>query len=200
MTKAEQTIEARMMQIREMVREGATEMTGKTYRDASGKIAGRFGGGFTKMFPELERAGMSPGEAAKAIELGKGRRFNRLKKSIAIELSLSLEKRKRGRPSVAPHAGNRKCRHCQELHTTGEHRFHGEGSYHRTHLFSFNPMKNPNERVVIYGRVLRIEAQKTQAHRCDEECRDYKHRYFHEFKPGAVMYGLPDGSILIKAK
>lgn len=62
-------------------------------------------------------------------------------------------------------------------------------------------VKNPQSKrlVRIYGRVLKIEAQKTGAHRnCDAECKRCQHKYVHDFRPGAVMYGLPDGSILIK--
>lgn len=56
---------------------------------------------------------------------------------------------------------------------------------------------NPG-RVVIYGRLLRIEAQKTQPHVCDAGCKRVGHRYFHDFKPGAVIYGLQNGDLLIQ--
>ena len=209
MTRAEQTIHARMMEIREVVRSGATEMVGKTYRGASGKIEGRYRGGMSKAFPELERAGLTPGEAAKAIESKrKGKRFKRLYKAIADEYGLSTRKRGRGRLVVPRHRGNRRCKHCRQLHSTSEHRFHGPGSFNQTHLFSFNPrmkkrssfQKNPHAVVVIYGRVLAIEAMKTQKHLCDAECKRFGHRYRHDFKPGAVMYGLDDGSILIRGQ
>lgn len=53
--------------------------------------------------------------------------------------------------------------------------------------------------VRIYGRVISIEAQKTGPHgNCDAECKRFNHEYTHGFKRGAIMYGLPDGSILIK--
>lgn len=49
---------------------------------------------------------------------------------------------------------------------------------------------NPGKRVMIYGRVLKIYAQKTSG--------PYKgQRFYHTFKPGAVMYGMPDGSLKI---
>jgi hypothetical protein len=194
-----------MLEIRELVRSGATEMTGKTYREGE-KVAGRHGGGFSKMFPELDRAGLTPGQAAAAVELGHGKRFNRLQEAVANTLGLSLAAaRKRGRATVPAHPGNKKCSHCRGPHTTGEHRFHGEGAFHRTHMFSFNPAmkkhrKNPSEYVVIYGRVTAIEATKTQKHNCDDECKAYGHRYRHDFKTGPIMYGLPDGSILIKKR
>jgi hypothetical protein len=67
---------------------------------------------------------------------------------------------------------------------------------------NMNKKRNPASAhaVKIYGRVLRVEAQKTQAHRCDEGCRKAKHCYYHDFKnsSNAVLYGLSDGSFLVK--
>ena len=49
---------------------------------------------------------------------------------------------------------------------------------------------NPRRGVRIYGRVLKVFALKTAG--------PYKGQSFvHEFEPGAVMYGMPDGSIKI---
>lgn len=50
--------------------------------------------------------------------------------------------------------------------------------------------------VKIYGKVLRIEAQKTGPHRCDAECRKCRHKYFHDFKAPARMLGLSPGDVL----
>jgi hypothetical protein len=49
---------------------------------------------------------------------------------------------------------------------------------------------NPKRGVLIYGRVLKVFAQKTAG--------PFKgQRFVHTFKPGALMYGLPDGSLRI---
>lgn len=209
MTRAEQNIHARMLEIRDMVESGATESVGKTYRGADDKIAGRHRGGMSKMFPELARAGVTPGQAAEAINRGRGRVYDRLYRTM-VRMYGSGHHRGRGRLTVEPHkAITRKCRHCEELHSASEHRFHGSGSYHETHLFSFNPRmtknkcglrQNPVIQTVIYGKVLAIEAQKTQKHVCDDECKQYGHRYRHDFTTPVVMYGLSDGSILLKPK
>lgn len=54
--------------------------------------------------------------------------------------------------------------------------------------------------VVIYRRVLRMEAQKVGKHRCDKECRAANHCYFHDFSKSANAHalGLPDGTVLLK--
>ena len=51
--------------------------------------------------------------------------------------------------------------------------------------------KNPSRGVIIYGRVLKIWAEKTSG--------PFKgQRFYHTFKRGAIAIGLPDGSIQIK--
>ena len=65
----------------------------------------------------------------------------------------------------------------------------------RTAVLASNP-----KRTCIYGRVIRIDAQKTQKHLCDTACKRYGHKYTHGFKSGAKMYGLPNGDILISSR
>jgi len=56
---------------------------------------------------------------------------------------------------------------------------------------------NPPGGVKVYGRLLRIEAQKIGKHRCDAGCAKANHSYFHDFGPGAVVYGMADGSLRV---
>ncbi len=59
----------------------------------------------------------------------------------------------------------------------------------------YNPIKNPPSGAKeIYGRIMAIEAQKGSKS-------NYPNEYFrHDFKKGSKIYGLRDGSILIKGK
>jgi len=59
-------------------------------------------------------------------------------------------------------------------------------------------MPRVKEGVVIYSDVIRIIARKGQQHRCDPDCKKKNHTYFHDFKPGSKIIGLPDKSLLIK--
>jgi len=55
--------------------------------------------------------------------------------------------------------------------------------------------------VPIYGRVLRIEAEKTWEHEYGGKKSKPSQKYFHDFTTkNAMIYGLPDGSLLIKVK
>lgn len=61
------------------------------------------------------------------------------------------------------------------------------------------PSMNPKQPgVLIYEHVDTIYATKGPGHLCDAECAKHGHRYFHKFKSRPKMYGLKDGSILIK--
>lgn len=58
-----------------------------------------------------------------------------------------------------------------------------------------------NPGVPIYGRVLRIEAEKTWEHEYGGKDSKPSQKYYHDFtSKNAMIYGLPDGSLLIKAK
>lgn len=201
MTRLEQATEARMHEIKELVRSGATEMTGKSYRDAGGKIVGRHGGGMSEMFPELRRTGISPGAAAAAVERGKGTVYNRLQKAVRDELSDKVRepRRRREKPTVAPHPSiTGKCKVCEVPHGKSAHRFHGEGAFHSTHAFAFKDNPGQQKPMKVYGRVLRIEAQKVGAHKgCDRECKKCSHKYVHDFRKNNIqMIGLSPGDVI----
>lgn len=173
------------------------------------------------------------------------------------------KKRKPEPPTIPAHESvTKKCRRCGQPHGKKAHRFHGKGSYVRTHKFlkyfeanpamtiskakqyvtyytglirqgmalvkeerdllirarqlmrrarrpAVNPRRkrrvirrncNPPGATVVYHRLLRIEARKGPGHRCDAGCKRANHSYFHDFGPGAVVYGLPDGSLVIRQK
>lgn len=59
---------------------------------------------------------------------------------------------------------------------------------------------NPRgKRIKIYNRVIKIYASKAgMPHQCDAECKKHGHNYVHHFKEKACIYGLPDGSLLVK--
>ncbi len=195
----DQAVQARLSEIADIAESGVTEMTGKLRRGGDrDDVVGRFGG-MKPSYPELNKLSAGPKEIARSIRKGKGLAYRRIYAVVEAALEQRgfqrARKKTRGRLSVAPHEPLRKCKHCGHLHTKSEHRFHGPGAFHNTHLWGFNPPLK-----VIYGQVLRIEAKKTQKHVCDADCRRCDHSYVHDFKPGAVMYGLPNGDILIRSK
>jgi len=62
-------------------------------------------------------------------------------------------------------------------------------------------LPNPGNAIKIYGRCLRIEAIKTRKHLYGGKVSTANQKYFHDFTTkNAIIYGLPDGSLLIKAK
>lgn len=256
----EQATDRRLSQIYDVARSGATEMTGKSRRaggHGEGEFVGRFGG-LKPMFPELQKIKDSPASIARAIERGKGKVFTRVRRTVQKEMEREGYKASRsagGKKSVAPHDGRVYCTRCSDFHTKGQHRFHGPGSYHRTHLFAFNPMpieaarrtfallmqvarkrkltaterarlavarqqlrgikksvmrnkvrgsrrqhkarRNPGGKQ-IYGKVIDITCRRTGPHRCDAACKRVNHTYRHKFETNPPIYGLPDGSLLIK--
>lgn len=145
----DQVVRAQMDDFRELARSGITELTGKSRRAGGwgeGEFVGRFGG--IKTGTAFERLDDSPKIIAEAIDRGKGKVFDRVYRTLAKEAEregFKKEKRKRspGRPVVPPHEGRSYCGHCREMHAKGQHRFHGDGSFHRTHAFSFG--SNPEE-------------------------------------------------------
>ena len=61
-------------------------------------------------------------------------------------------------------------------------------------------LPNPRSRIKIYGRCLRIEAVKTTTHTYGGKRTRAGQKYFHDFSTKhSIIYGLPDGSLLIKA-
>lgn len=63
-----------------------------------------------------------------------------------------------------------------------------------------NP-ETPSKAVKIYGRCLRIEAVKMRSHLYGGKKTAATQKYFHDFTTkNAMIYGLPDGSLLIKAR
>lgn len=151
-------VDERLAQIRDEAESGASHMTGKlkyAYQDIDrqrgqdgpmeqGEVIGRLGG---LNIPELLTARTTPQRGAAAIRRGKGVVYQRIRHAAEHELeragySRKMGPRKRGgRLAVPGHPRiTAKCSHCTGPHTTDQHRFHGEGAFHTTHLFAFNPM------------------------------------------------------------
>lgn len=195
----------RLRSIYETATNGHWELVGKTagYRDEeTGEwvIGRRVRGGWSDEVPELPER-FSPKITAAALRRGAGVRYRAIVQAVrsyGIRHGLARFSRKK-RPSVAPHrALTKKCLVCGVPHTKKQHKFHGVHSFHRSHMFAFNPMKNPRSPLpLLYGRVLRVEAQKTQKHVCDSGCREVHHRYYHDFTSSPDMLGLPAGSQLV---
>lgn len=62
-------------------------------------------------------------------------------------------------------------------------------------------LPNPHDAIKIYGRCLRIEAVKMRKHLYGGKPSVASQKYYHDFTTkNAIIYGLPDGSLLIKSK
>jgi hypothetical protein len=102
-----------------------------------------------------------------------GESFESARKRL-LSIAKEIRKREKQNPTwVSP----RKAKRLGTLYQKAYQRFERE---------------NPGKRkpVLIYGRVLKIFAQKTEG--------PFKgQRFVHTFKPGAIMVGMPDGSLRI---
>ena len=191
---ARMVADARLMEMRDIFRSGITETTGRLiYRggDQAGSrdVVGRLGG-VKDSFPELAHEKAGPQAIAKAIERGRGVVYDRVRDAaerLAIKEGYRVSRpRKRGKLSEAAHKALRRyCRHCKTQHTKDEHRFHGAGAFHRTHMFAFNPRRR--QRV---GRIIEI--------RYEREIGNQPGFYKHVFRVPASLYRMPDNSILIR--
>jgi hypothetical protein len=208
----EQATSARLSEIRDILRSGAGEYAGKAMREdgegqeGQGRVIGRHRG-YSSMYPELQKYAYPRSTILRALEKKSGKVYDNLYRASKDVMEyhgyMGRRQRARGPLTEAPHSSRRptRCKHCYEMHTKGEHRFHGAGAYHKTHLFSFGGKMNPGGKklVLIYERVIRVIAKKGPGHKnCDAECKRCHHEYFHDFKAGARMYGFPNGDILIK--
>lgn len=188
-----EAVDARLLEMQDLLSSQHTEHTGRLIIDpATRKVTGRHGGA-KKGFSELKYSADSPKAIVSAIGRGKGKVYERVRADIARQLSKHYSdrpKRKRGRPSVGPHAKLRPyCAHCQEYHTKGQHRSHGAGAFHQTHLFSFNKPRG-SRRGVRIGRIVEI--------RYEREIGGKPGFYKHVFRAPASVYCMPDGSIEIR--
>jgi hypothetical protein len=56
--------------------------------------------------------------------------------------------------------------------------------------------KNPP--VKIYEKLVEIVAVKGPGHPCDAACKRARHTYVHKFTSRPSIYGMPDGSLVIR--
>lgn len=141
----EQATEARLQQLRQLIETGETHLTGRAMRygeeEGGGYTGSRFRG-FKHAYPELQRVPYGPGAIARAIERRKGPAYTAVYSAVETAMERAgFPPRRAPTPAartVGPHEVVRPyCARCREFHTRGQHRFHGVGSFHRTHLFSF---------------------------------------------------------------
>lgn len=193
----------RLAEFADLAESGITEMTGKIRRDYTpedpwekpGEVVGRFGG-IKPAYPELMRISAGPKVIAAAIRRGKGKTFETVRGLMEHQLTkLGFEPRRKrspGRPTVAPHKKLRPyCEHCGNMHSTNQHRFHGEGAFHRTHLFSFGNPPAPAVKPARIGRAEKIYYKRDQGNR--------QGPYFHKFtRTAAGVWTYPPGWAFFK--
>jgi len=90
----------------------------------------------------------------------------------------------------------------REKETPGSFIQEKDGRYYvlkpkRIRTASSNPGKGA---VKIYDRAIRIEAAKDRPHTYGGKQTRSGQKYFHDFETKAEIWGLPDGSLLIKPK
>lgn len=149
-SQLDQLTDSRLREIADFVGSGVTQLTGRAIVDEEGRVIGRHGGGFFKMFPELAGTSRRPGEIAKAIERGQGKVYDQVRGWVREGMADYVpapRRRSPEAPSVLPHKQlTRRCRRCGVPHGKGEHRFHGKGAFHRTHLWGFPKLPPLNRR------------------------------------------------------
>lgn len=159
--------------------------------------ARRIRGGWFDLFPELSDG---PKASSSAIRKGKGKIYRRIVGQVTDYMRQFVPRERKKKPPSVPGHGSltQKCKLCHVPHSKKQHRFHGRGAFHKTHLWGFRmnkARKNPAASMpLVYGQVKQVFAKKTQPHRCDAGCKKNFHQYYHDFKPGAKMWGLPAGS------
>jgi len=198
--RLDQSVDARLREMADVF-EAHRGLTGKAKRDTSGAVVGRFRGSLAA-YPEVAHTGYQPAQIARAVRRGKGVIYRRVRADVRRELQayFPVERRRYPeRPTIPPHERlTRKCKVCGHYHGKGQHRFHGEGSFHQTHLFTFNP--GGNMPTPIYGQVLSIIAKKGRGHQCSPACKRANHTYIHRFKSRPPMTGSVDRQTLMIGK
>lgn len=224
---------ARLQDVREALRSfQAGSHTGKAYRDVYGDVVGRGKGimpSLSIQYPEV--SGWTPGELLKTIESQKGRKYLALLDAAVsnAEDDKSLQRIAKQTtvadlqalpPVLYPaHKGSRRCTHCGEPHARSQHRFHGKGSFDRTHGRTgrrevpdfYQAEEVPawvleeNSRRRVGARVLRKYKENSPVGfrigralelRYERDTGRHKGLYKHTFETSAQVVPLPDHSVL----
>jgi hypothetical protein len=108
---------------------------------------------------------------------------------------------KSGAKFLGPFPSMRKAQHEAAMMNKNIGRIKIEGKPKTSLDAAFDSIKNPytGRLVKIYNHVDAIFASKAgMDHKCDSACKKSGHRYQHKFKEKACIYGLSDGTLLIK--